>query len=221
MSASGTRFWVDPTTGESTWTQPEVYAWSESADPAHGGRTYFYNSVTGESTWERPAPLSWVAAEKGWWSNNVTSATSTTEPEAFGHLSADGKRYWVVAGEASWTAPAEFAWEAHSSAEHGGRAYFHNSVTGVTTWDRPAALGWTRRSYNRTQWVNLVTGEASAETPKPLVPTAPKGKLPKEAAWEKRTEGGKEVYVNSVTKEKSPDLPADSNLAWVQSHIEL
>ena len=94
-------------------------------------------------------------------------------------------------------------------------------MTGGTTWDRPAALGWTRRSYNRTQWVNLVTGEASAETPKPLVPTAPKGKLPKEAAWEKRTEAGKEVYVNSVTKEKSPDLPADSNLAWVQSHIEL
>ena len=68
-------------------------------------RSYFYNSVTGESSWERPAPLSWVAAERGWWSNNVTSATSTTEPEAFGHLSADGKRYWVVNGEATWTAP--------------------------------------------------------------------------------------------------------------------
>lgn len=69
--------------------------------------------------------------------------------------------------------------------------------------------------------MNLVTGEATAETPKPLLPPVPKGKLAKEAAWEKRMEAGKEVYVNAVTKEKSPDLPADSNLAWVQSHIEL
>ena len=79
-------------------------AWRAALAPSTP-RSYFYNSVTGESSWERPAPLSWVAAERGWWSNNVTSATSTTEPEAFGHLSADGKRYWVVNGEATWTAP--------------------------------------------------------------------------------------------------------------------
>jgi hypothetical protein len=212
-SATGQRYWVDPVTGDSTWEQPAEYAWSEAASPEHPGRSYFFNSVTSESTWERPAALSWRAAEKGWWSNNVTGESRTTEPEAMGFLNEEGKRYWVVSGKSTWTPPTEFAWTEYHSAENNGRSYFFNSVTNATQWERPASLGWSRRSYNRTHWQNYITGEKAPELPKHLVHNG-KGAKPPKAAWEKRVESGKDVYVNSVTKEKAMEVPADSNLAW-------
>lgn len=33
------------------------------------------------------------------------------------------------------------------------------------TWDRPASLGWSRRSFNKTFWWNVVTGEAARSAP--------------------------------------------------------
>ena len=91
------------------------------------------------------------AAEKGFWHNNVTGESTWKQPDALGIPSPDGGRpYWLIDGAPTWTPPSEYAWRAVPSTEeaHAGRVYFENWRTKETTWDRPAALGWSRRSYN-------------------------------------------------------------------------
>ena len=81
----------------------------------------------------------------------MTGESTWKQPDALGIPSPDGGRpYWLIDGAPTWTPPSEYAWRAVPSTEeaHAGRVYFENWRTKETTWDRPAALGWSRRSYN-------------------------------------------------------------------------
>ena len=81
----------------------------------------------------------------------MTGESTWKQPDALGITPPDGGRaYWIVDGTPSWTPPAEYAWRAVSSTDeaHAGRLYFENWRTKEATWERPAALGWSRRSYN-------------------------------------------------------------------------
>ena len=80
----------------------------------------------------------------------MTGESTWKQPDALGITPPDGGRaYWIVDGTPSWTPPAEYAWRAVSSPDeaHAGRSYFENWRTKEATWERPAALGWSRRSY--------------------------------------------------------------------------
>ena len=69
--------------------------------------------------------------------------------------------------------------------------YFENWVTKEVTWERPAALGWSRRSQNKTFWWNIVSGETQRATPESLGFQTPEGHTyfvdPKtgESTWDK------------------------------------
>jgi hypothetical protein len=111
-------------------------------------------------------------------------------------------------------------------------------VTKEVTWERPAALGWSRRSQNKTFWWNIVSGETQRATPEALGFQTPEGHTyfvdPKtgESTWDKPVAGAWEegksaehkdrpFWFNSVTKESVWERPADSNVAWVKMHEEL
>lgn len=178
------------------------------------------------------------AAEKGFWHNNVTGESSWESPPALGIPTADGKgKYWVVDGSPSWEPPSPFAWRAIPSTDPAqkGRPYFENWVTKEVTWERPAALGWSRRSVNDTWWWNVVTGETARAPPVDVVgiPTedgehtyfidAKTGKAtwdkPPAAAWveSKSAEHDRPFWFNSVTKESTWERPASSNVAWMKA----
>ena len=96
----------------------------------------------------------------------MTGESTWRQPDALGVSTPDGSsRYWIVDGQPTWQPPAEFAWRAVPSKDHAGREYFENWVTKASVWERPAALGWSRRSYNNTYWWNVVTGETQREAP--------------------------------------------------------
>ena len=113
--------------------------------------------------------------------------------------------------------------------------YFDNEVTGETTWTRPAALGWSRRSVERTFWYNSVTGASRRDAPVEVVGVhhesghtyfpAPGGGAtwdrPPAAGWnevESEAHEGRTYFYNTVTKETVWERPADSNVAWVRYH---
>jgi hypothetical protein len=171
--------------------------------------------VTGESTWKAPDALGIEATGSG-----------------------EGHRYWVVDGAPTWTAPEAYAWRAFVSDDADGRAYFENSVSGEVTWERPAALGWSRRSVSNTFWYNAVTGESRRETPSEVLGFEhPSGsryfaaadgsatwERPAAAAWNEvasAEHGGQPYFHNNVTGETVWERPAESNVAWQLYHEEL
>jgi hypothetical protein len=182
-------------------------------------------------------------AERGFWFNNVTGESSWKEPEALGIPAAagtqgEGHRYWVVDGKPSWEAPEEYAWRSLASAEGAdGRPYFQNTVTQAVTWERPAALGWSRRSVSKTFWYNAVTGESRREPPTDVVgfehesgqryfagaDGAATWDKPAAGAWtEARSEEHDRPYFhNAVTGETVWERPPNSNVAWQLYHEEL
>ncbi len=178
------------------------------------------------------------SAEKGFWYNNCTGESSWTPPDALGIPSPEGGRYWIVDGNPTWDAPAEYAWRqvVSTDAAHEGRVYFENYNTGETTWERPPALGWSRRSYNKTYFYNTVTGQSVATAPAHAVGMeTPDGTKyytdpvtgattwtkPVAAAWVEAKEDEKTYYFNEHTQERAWEKPADSNLAWIRMHEEL
>lgn len=237
----GHTYWVDKITGESSWDVPSEFAWREENSTEHEGHVYFYNTVSKESTWERPAILGWKPAEKGFWHNNVTGESTWKQPEALGHRSPDSEEvYYIVNGVATWDPPSEFAWRevASTDPEHEGRAYFENWNTKEVTWDRPASLGWSRRSFNKTFWWNVVTGEAARSAPTDVFGFDDgQGNRffidPKtgESSWDRPAKAGwvevhseehnRPYYYNNVTHEVLWEKPGDSNIAWIMYHEEL
>ncbi len=171
----------------------------------------------------------------------MTGESTWKQPDALGIATPDGtSRYWVVDGQPSWKPPAEFSWRTVASADpaHAGRSYFENWVTKEATWERPAALGWSRRSYNNTYWWNVVTGETQRAAPGHVVGfEAPSGHkyfvdpstqeptwdAPAAAAWSEAhsAEHDRPYWFNRVTKERVWTRPAESNVAWVRFHEEL
>ena len=106
------------------------------------------------------------------------------------------------------------------------------------TWDRPAARGWSRRSFNKTYWWNQVTGETSREEPAEVFglddgagnrffidPKTGESTWdrPERAAWVEvqSEEHGRAYYFNNITQEVSWEKPAESNVAWVRMYDEL
>ncbi len=160
----------------------------------------------------------------------MTGESTWKQPDALGITPPDGGRaYWIVDGTPSWTPPAEYAWRAVSSPDeaHAGRSYFENWRTKEATWERPAALGWSRRSYNNSAskqaafcarytdacmplsclraayYWNVVTGETSRTAPGHVVGfDAP---------------SGHKYYVDPSTQQPTWDAPAQA--AWKEGHV--
>lgn len=264
--AGGHHYWVDPESNATTWDVPEAYAWTEQQSEAHTGRSFFFNSVTNASVWDKPAILGWKAAEKGFWCglsstrcpphsawsdaacahvpryNNVTHISQWKRPDALGIQSKDGtSRFWVVNGNATWEAPVDYAWRVFASKDT-QVPFFENWVTNETTWERPAALAWSRRSYNKTFWHNVVTLESAHRPPAHIVGVeTEEGRTyyvdpasgdvswdkPVAASWHEaeseKADGGdsRKYFHNAITKETVWERPADSNLAWIKMHQEL
>jgi hypothetical protein len=93
--------------------EPSVVEWTEYKDAE--GRTYYYNENTEESSWEVPTTGTIVKAA------DAVIDEDGTETEAVG---TDGE------GTSS-----EGQWSMYHDDE--GHAYYSNSVTGETKWDRP------------------------------------------------------------------------------------
>ena len=190
-----------------------------------------------------PPARSRQTAEKGFWFNNVTGVSQWERPDALGvETTVDGKtqRYWVVDGTATWSAPTEYAWRQVASPDGDGRVYFENTATGAVTWDRPAALGWSRRSVSKTFWYDSVTGASQRDVPAHAVGHAhdsgqrffvdakgePTWERPAAAAWTEvpstdPKHEGRTYYHNNVTDQVVWEKPADSNVAWQMHHDEL
>ena len=181
------------------------------------------------------------AAEKGFWFNNVTGVSQWERPDALGiETTVDGKaqRYWVVDGEPTWSAPTEYAWRQLVSPDGNGKVYFENTATGAVTWDRPAALAWSRRSVAKTFWYDSVTGASQREVPAHAVghphesgqrffvgpDGQPTWERPAAAAWTEVPSAeheGRTYYHNNITDEVAWERPADTNVAWQMHHDEL
>ena len=61
-----------------------------------------------------------------------------------------------------WFPPTQWSWKETVSdvREHQGAAFFVNTLTGESTWERPAVLAWSRKSRTKTFYFNRITGTA-------------------------------------------------------------
>jgi len=241
----GNVYYIDPQMNESVWEKPEEYAWEEVESEEHKGRQYFHNTKTNHVTWDRPSVLGWQSSEIGFWYNSVTGVSQMEPPEALGHRDVEHNRtYWIdpESLEPVWEPPAAYAWVAHQSddAEHDGREYYHNSVTGETLWEKPEPLGWARKSRTKTFWFNQITGETTRTRPAAMgvydedtgTVYYNKNNKADESTWEPPEDAhaawsvhqsdehdNRTFYVNQVTGEKVWDKPAA--LGWVTYHEDL
>jgi len=127
-----------------------------SANIDEMGRTFYYNVATGASQWEPPV----VTTEQTYVPSEVTSVPYVAD------------------------ASLPEGWTAHHDVS--GRTFYHNSVTGASSWDPPQATpasltmtvaepavqqqlppNWTvhQDGEGRTFYANQVTGESSWEPP--------------------------------------------------------
>jgi hypothetical protein len=251
-------------TKETTWDQPVILGWkarrtggSESACfPARALHTRtrlrlpLPRAPRAPAAPQRPQLPRRIAdaclavsqqAEKGFWFNNITGASQWELPDALGiETVVDGekRRYWVVDGTPTWSAPTEYAWRQLVSPDGDGRLYFENTATGAVTWERPAALGWSRRSVGKTFWYDSVTGASQRDVPAHAVGHEHESgqrffvdadgsttwERPAAAAWTETPSDkhdGRTYFHNNVTQEVAWERPADSNVAWQQHHEEL
>lgn len=170
---------------------------------------FYYNTVSGATQWERPAEMPL--------------------------RDQDGRAYWEVDGEARWVPPTGWAWEeAH---DPDGHVYYHNTVTGETSWHKPEAAAWTARSAKRYFFHNTVTGETSRHPPAVLghhddVHNATyyndgEGGAtwdpPEASAWAraKDVHTGRDYFHNKRTGEATWEAPKNSNAAWRKWHEEV
>jgi len=100
------------------------------------GRTYWANTNTGQTSWTNPAPPQQYAPQSGYGQAPRSAPQPPPPPPAAGgwtrYAAPDGRPYWSNGRETTWTDPTE--WRELSS---GGKAYYHNSRTNETKWDKP------------------------------------------------------------------------------------
>ena len=138
---------------ESTTELPP--GWVEATDPS-SGKVYFYNASTSETRWERPLPIEpalesneaeGASSEVGK-DDEVEAMTSTPsveseqateevvpQPES---ISNENESAVKVAPETEVAKELPEAW-VEATDPSSGRAYFYNTKTGETSWERPAA----------------------------------------------------------------------------------
>ncbi len=155
-AASGKYFYGNDITGEVTWEMPAAYAarlppqsssssspspWISEYDPTSGA--YFYvNTETDETTWEMPPGFG--AQTDGLGDLRSEAAGVGVGPKT--PLSSKWKRAFakvrtIVALNAKFKKP---SWEKHFD-EDSGEFFYHNNVTGKSTWDEPSTLHWAPR----------------------------------------------------------------------------
>eukprot|EP00537_Pseudo-nitzschia_pungens_P011057 CAMPEP_0172385446 /NCGR_PEP_ID=MMETSP1061-20121228/3118_1 /TAXON_ID=37318 /ORGANISM="Pseudo-nitzschia pungens, Strain cf. pungens" /LENGTH=1522 /DNA_ID=CAMNT_0013114481 /DNA_START=89 /DNA_END=4660 /DNA_ORIENTATION=+ len=144
----------------------EASQWAETTDPSTGN-TYYYNSVTGETSWDKPAalleeqqdepPSAAIDAavteaaitdpvseetepleDDGSPSETLPSEppTEETSEDATDPSAADESTAEVTTEEE----PTEASQWAETLDPSTGNTYYYNSVTGETSWEKPAAL---------------------------------------------------------------------------------
>uniref|UniRef100_A0A7S0SKA1 WW domain-containing protein n=1 Tax=Mantoniella antarctica TaxID=81844 RepID=A0A7S0SKA1_9CHLO len=247
-------YWLDPVTNLATWERPEAFAWDEVPSKEDPTRKYYWNAVSGTTTWEKPAVLAWKTAEYGFWYNTVTGESVTDSPPELGYLDPVQKRtYWIDPDtkKAVWAAPEQWSWtesESKDPAHEGRSTFYSNTVTGKSTWEKPASLAWARKSRTKMYYYNQLTGESTYERPKQLgyedpatnkvyydITNSSAGKATGEVTWDPphyaagawhETESpagtanpGKVFYHNSVTGEVQWAKPEVT--AWIKYHEDL
>jgi hypothetical protein len=116
--------------------------WEETIDPTTQ-QVYFYNSITGKTAWERPAVTTSSATEYA-----LDSATNDAAPELVVEESLETEE---IPSEDQDEEPAEVSFEeegegladplpnnwTESVDTSSGEAYYYNSQSGETSWERP------------------------------------------------------------------------------------
>jgi hypothetical protein len=199
--ASGKYFYFNDATGETAWEPPPGWdsgsttafaagaaiqphsEWITELDPSSG--KYFYvNLATQETTWEMPPDyqnLDDLRAEN-------PSSESSTGPRS--PLSAKWKKAFtkvrmLVALNHKFAKP---SWEKHFDDET-GEFYYHNTVTGKSTWIEPKSLHF-----------------------EPRGPVSPSGKKKRPGTWEddqqeEGGEGGGKVRSRPQSRDKNGSRP--------------
>jgi len=138
--ASGDTFYVNESTGVTTWQKPVDFTspaaaaspWISEVDP-NTGDTFYVNESTGVTQWEEPPDF---------WGTNLDDLR---RPKSGGGpkkpLSSKWKRAFakvrvMVALNSKYNKP---SWEKHFDDET-GEFFYHNTVTGNSTWDEPESF---------------------------------------------------------------------------------
>lgn len=201
-------------TDEQSKVIPLFPDWDEAVDGT-SGQTYYYNRVTGETTWE------WPPTSSG---NGDDTVESTTEREDAGEIVVSSAvslenhndkeepvdRDTVPYGEElphDWVE----AWDPSS-----GNAYYVNSVTGESTWERPTRHAESSEDVDKdgpeskedssmaekepeSQSDSVAEDNSQGEEFERAIPN--EGQLPEGWSEEQDPSSGKTYFYNSVTNE--------------------
>jgi hypothetical protein len=233
-----------------------VVVCAQQMNGALGFKTMLRNGVstiTGAGFSQQPsgaAPAPATVASHFWY-NNVTHVSQYEVPESdLGVFDEIAKHmYWVVTvggvKTSTWTKPSEVDWRVMYDAKS-KVPYFRNDALDLTTWDRPACLGWSKRDSEKPFFYNSVTNEAAwpHEVPEYVPFEDDKGQKfwhdkktqissyeppSEEAAWLAAESSdhpdafGKlaTYFYNAKNKLSTWELPARSGLAWKKSYMEV
>jgi hypothetical protein len=195
------------------------------------------------------APLQ---ATSVFWYNNVTFISQYNTPEAdIGVFDQVHKqRFWVVTvggvKTSTWKVPSELDWRVMYDTKT-SVPYFRNDALDITTWTRPACLGWSKRDSEKAFYYNSVTNEVvwPHEVPEYVPFEDAKGQPfwhdkktqtssyeppSEEAAWlvaessNHPDSAGKlaTYFYNAKNKLLSTwEMPARSGIAWKKSYMEV
>jgi len=149
---SGHPYWINQSTGETTYADPGTWKsadhddtgtsgeWEEHADES--GYPYWFNQTTGETTYDDPG--TWKGADhadtggaSGWEEHADESGYPYWFNQATGETTYDDPGTWKSADHAD-TGGAS-GWEEH--ADESGHPYWFNQSTGETTYDDPEGEG--------------------------------------------------------------------------------
>lgn len=163
---TGSTYFYNAKTGESSWTRPAPAAqahsptkaaepghaaakaeeWTEHVDP-QSGHTFYYNAATGETSWTKPAP----AAQEQQPAPLSLAGGGAVPQDWTEHVDpASGNKFYYNAktGETSWVQPvqAQPAASPASASEWtenidpaSGQKYYFNTVTQESSWTMPSS----------------------------------------------------------------------------------